>query len=362
MRFIQLAMVFSVAISITSSCGKKQESTFPKEESITNAVYASGVIKSRNQYEAYSKVNGVIESILVKEGDVVKKGQSIIRLSNTAQTLNYENAKANATFNSMQTNKEKIQQATTELELAKAKLDNDASLFERQKKLWAQEIGTKNDLDQRELNFKNAQTLFNASKLKLDDLKKQLEFQNTTSSKNLSISASTLSDFEVKSQVDGKVYNINKKVGEMASTQTPIATIGASNDFYIEMHVDEFDITKIKLGQKVLLSLDSYKGKSFEAEITKVFPIMDEKTKTFKVEASFKVLPENLFPNLSAEANIVIETKNKALTIPSSYITENTFVLLKNKEKRKIEIGLKDYEKTEVLSGLSIKDEIVKPQ
>jgi multidrug efflux pump subunit AcrA (membrane-fusion protein) len=151
-------------------------------------------------------------------------------------------------------------------------------------------------------------------------------------------------------------------VGEMASTQTPIATIGASNDFYIEMHVDEFDITKIKIGQKVLLSLDSYKGKSFEAEITKVYPIMDEKTKTFKVEASFKVVPENLFPNLSAEANIVIETKNNALTIPSNYITENTFVLLKNKEKRKIEIGLKDYEKTEVLSGLSIKDEIVKPQ
>jgi hypothetical protein len=58
----------------------------------------------------------------------------------------------------------------------------------------------------------------------------------------------------------------------------------------------------------------------------------------------------------------VIETKNNALTIPSNYITENTFVLLKNKEKRKIEIGLKDYEKTEVLSGLSIKDEIVKPQ
>lgn len=361
MRQSILATVLLMAIFSFSSCGNKIESLFPKEESITSAVYASGVIKSRNQYDAFSKVNGVITSILVKEGDIVKKGQTILQLNNTAPSLSYENAKANAAFNSIQTNKEKIQQAQTELELAKAKLDNDASLLDRQKKLWAQEIGSKNELDVRELNYKNALTLYNAGKLKLDDLQKQLAFQNTTSSKNLSISATTLSDFEVKSQVDGKIYSINKKVGEMATTLSAVATIGASNDFYVEMHVDEFDITKIKIGQKVLLSLDSYKGKAFEAEITKVFPIMDEKTKTFKAEASFKSIPENLYPNLSAEANIVIETKNKALTIPSNYIFQDQFVLLKNKEKRKIVVGLKDYEKTEVLQGLSAKDEIIKP-
>ena len=137
MRYTQLVIICLITIFISSSCGGKQETTFPKEESITNAVYASGVIKSRNQYEAYTKVNGVIESILVKEGDDVKRGQTIIRLSNTAPSLNYENAKANAAFNSIQTNKEKIQQATTELELAKAKLaisnigviGLDASLF-----------------------------------------------------------------------------------------------------------------------------------------------------------------------------------------------------------------------------------------
>ena len=70
MRLTHLAMICSIAIFISSSCGKKQESTFPKEESITNAVYASGVIKSRNQYEAYTKVNGVIESITFRQYEI----------------------------------------------------------------------------------------------------------------------------------------------------------------------------------------------------------------------------------------------------------------------------------------------------
>ena len=160
-------------------CGKKQEKQYPQREDITQSVYASGTIKSKSQYEVYSKVSGIIESILVKEGDVVAKGQTIIQLANTAQSLNYENAKQNALFNSTQSNKEKIEQAKTELELAKSKMDNEASLLARQEKLWEQEIGTKNELDQRALSFKNASTIYKAAKLKLDDIEKQINFQNS---------------------------------------------------------------------------------------------------------------------------------------------------------------------------------------
>jgi multidrug efflux pump subunit AcrA (membrane-fusion protein) len=118
-----------------SGCGKKVEKQYPQREDITQSVYASGTIKSKGQYEVYSKVAGIIEAILVKEGDLVKKGQTIIHLANTAQSLNYENAKQNAQFNSTITNKEKIEQAKTELELAKSKMDNEASLLSRQEKL-----------------------------------------------------------------------------------------------------------------------------------------------------------------------------------------------------------------------------------
>lgn len=343
-------------------CGKKVEKLFPQREDITQSVYASGTIKSRGQYEVFSKVPGIIEAILVKEGEEVKKGQEIIRLSNTVQSLNYENAKQNAQFNSVLTNKEKIEQAKMEMELAKSKMENESSLLARQEKLWEQEIGTKNELDQRKLNFKNATTLYNAAKLKLDELEKQINFQNSQTSRSAAINAVNMNDYIIRSQIVGKVYTINKQLGELANTQAPIAIIGAANNFYVELQIDEFDITKIVKGQKVLVSMDSHKGESYEAVIEKIYPIMNERTRTFKAEASFIKNPEHIYPNLSAEANIIIQIKNKVLTIPRSYLIEDSYVLLSNMEKRKIIVGLKDYDKVEVLKGLSEKEEIAKPE
>jgi multidrug efflux pump subunit AcrA (membrane-fusion protein) len=345
-----------------SGCGKKVEKQYPQREDITQSVYASGTIKSKGQYEVYSKVAGIIEAILVKEGDLVKKGQTIIHLANTAQSLNYENAKQNAQFNSTITNKEKIEQTKTELELAKSKMDNEASLLSRQEKLWSQEIGTKNELDQRALNFKNASTLYKAAKLKLDDIERQIHFQNSQTNRSALISAVNMNDFIIKSQVDGKIYTINKQVGELANTQSPIAIIGDAEKFYVELQIDEFDINSVVMGQKVLVSMDSHKGETYEAVLEKIYPIMNERTRTFKADALFVKRPENIYPNLSAEANIVIQVKNKALTIPRSFLIDDTYVLLANKEKRKIAVGLKDYDKVEVLSGISEKDELAKPE
>jgi len=343
------------------ACNNQSTTIHPAMEAITQSVYASGIVKSKAQYDVYAKTAGIVEVVLVKEGDIVRAGQALIKLSNTASTLNYENAKLTASYNSTKSNLEKLEQAKTELALAKSKLDNEASLLERQKQLWAQEIGTKNEIDQRELNYKNATTAYQASKLKLDDLQKQLDFQTKIAAKTASISEVNMNDYIIKSQIAGKVYNINKLKGEMATTQTPIAVIGAADQFYVELQVDEYDISQIKLGQKVLISMDSYKGLVFEAVLDKIYPLMNERTRTFKAEASFTKKPENIFPNLSAEANIIIQVKEKAITIPRSYLIDDSFVLLANKEKRKILVGAKDYEKAEVLTGLSTKDELIKP-
>lgn len=360
--FMNKVFITCLTYFLITSCGKKVEKLFPQREDITQSVYASGTIKSRGQYEVFSKVPGIIEAILVKEGEEVKKGQEIIRLSNTAQSLSYENAKQNAQFNSVLTNKEKIEQAKMEMELAKSKMENESSLLARQEKLWEQEIGTKNELDQRKLNFKNATTLYNAAKLKLDDLEKQINFQNSQTSRSAAINAVNMNDYIIRSQIVGKVYTINKQLGELANTQTPIAIIGDANNFYVELQIDEFDITKIVKGQKVLVSMDSHKGESYEAVIEKIYPIMNERTRTFKAEASFIKNPEHIYPNLSAEANIIIQIKNKVLTIPRSYLIEDSYVLLSNMEKRKIIVGLKDYDKVEVLKGLSEKEELAKPE
>jgi multidrug efflux pump subunit AcrA (membrane-fusion protein) len=127
------------------------------------------------------------------------------------------------------------------------------------------------------------------------------------------------------------------------------------------MQVDEFDIFKLKLGQELLVTMDSYKGQVFNARLTKILPIMNEKSKTFTVEAEFVSIPFKLFPNISFEANIVINTKKNVILIPREYLIHDSIVVLSKGDSLVIKTGLKDYKKVEVLSGIDLNTEILKP-
>ena len=120
-------------------------------------------------------------------------------------------------------------------------------------------------------------------------------------------------------------------------------------------------MVKVVLGQKIVVTLDSYKNQVFEAILDKIYPIMDERSRTFKIEAHFTTVPPKLYPNLTVESNIIIQTKKNVLTIPKSYLVDNQYVIMENKEKRKVTVGMNDYNFVEILSGLSVTESIVKP-
>jgi HlyD family secretion protein len=105
--------------------------------------------------------------------------------------------------------------------------------------------------------------------------------------------------------------------------------------------------------------MDSYKGQVFEAKVSKINPLMNERSKTFKVEAMFTKPPKRVFPNTSFEANIVLESKKKVLTIPRNYLLKGDSVVLANGKKVKVTVGLRDFEFVEILSGLKPEDEIM---
>lgn len=343
-----------------TSCKTTEEKIFPQKEDITLSVYASGLVKSKTQYQVFSTVNGILKEILVEEGGLVKKGQVIARISDLSQKINVENARAQEDYNSIFSNTEKLDQAKKEVELARIKLENEKSLLKRQKELWADGIGSKNDLDNRILSVENAQTNFNASQLHLNDLEKQLTFLYNQSKRNTQISSATMNDYTIKSEVVGRLYNFTKNVGEMVNTVNPIATIGDSNSFIVELEIDEFDISKIALGQTVIMSMDSHKGEVYEAEVSKIEPLMKEKSRSFTIEANFIKQPSQLYPNLSIEGNIIIQIKKNTITIPRNYLIDNSYVLI-GKNKVKVATGLMDYDKVEILKGISISDEISKP-
>lgn len=343
------------------SCGSRQEKIKPTAQKITESVYASGIIKSDNQYQVFSTVNGVIATVMVKEGDVVKKGDGIIKLINTGAQLNSANAALSANYAANYNNAEKLTELQIATNLSKAKMNEDAFLQQRQQNLWNENIGTKNELEQRQLTYKTSVTAYQSAKLRYAQLQKQISFQAKQSQNNLQIASTIKNDYTIKSGTDGKVYSIILKQGEMVNTMNPVAIIGDANNFMMELQVDEFDITRVKTGQKIILSMDSYKGQVFEATVTKINPIMNDRSKSFTVEAVFIKQPKTLYPNLTCEANIIIHKKEKALTIPRNYLLAGDSVWIEKDKKRKVTVGLKDYQKVEILSGLTIDDFIYKP-
>ncbi len=349
------------AVLFFPSCQKQPEKTQPTMERITESVYASGIIKSKNQYQVFSTVGGLIQKILVKEGDVVKKGDALFVVQNETSRLNAENAKLAADFADFNTTGDRLRELKGTIETARSKLLNDSLLLVRQRGLWAQQIGSKVELEQRELAYISSVNSYEAAVLRYRDLQKQLKFAAAQSQKLLSISKTVAQDYTVRSQTDGRVYSITKEVGEIVNTQTPVAIIGDADQFVAELQIDESDIVRIRPQQRVLLTLDSYKGQVFEATVSKIDPIMNERSRTFTVEADFTQKPPTLYPNLTAEANVVIQTKEQVITIPRAYLLDDSLVVLENKERRKVEIGLKDYLKVEILSGLSANEVILKP-
>lgn len=360
MKIVRLLTLLSFVFIV--SCKHKEEKIHPIRENITESVYASGIVKSENQYQVFSLANGIVKDVLKKEGDSISQGEALLSLSNDAAQLNIEQAKITADYSTLASNAPKLNELQVQINLAKANLDNQESLMQKQSNLWSQGIGTKNDLDQRELAYKNAKANYNAANIRYSDLKKQLNQQADISNKNLQISKNINSEFIIRSKINGKVYKVLKEVGEMVNMQTPVALIGDADSFLLTLQVDEYDISKVKLGQKVLVTMDSYKGNVYEAQVSKIYPIMDERSRSFQLEAIFIKRPPELYPNLTCEANIIIEVKNSVITIPRNYLLDDNSVMLSNKEKRKVVTGLKDYQKVEIISGLSTDDYIIIPE
>ncbi len=357
----RFSTILLVAFGLVA-CSKKNPSIKASYQPITESVYASGSIIALNQYQVYSTVNGIFDEQFVVEGDTITAGMPMFRLFNESSKLNKENAELAAQFSDYNNNKSKINELLLAVELAAKKLQQDSLLYKRQLSLWQQNIGTKLQLEQTELNFENSKTAYESAILRLNDTKRQLSFSSNQSKKNLQISSRFADDYLIKSDINGKVYNILKKKGELITPQTPIALVGDANRFIIQLQIDEYDIVKVQNGQKVFITLDSYKGSVFEATVTRINPIMNERTKTFLVEATFVKQPPILYPNLTVEANIVIKVKEKVLTIPRQYLINDSFVMNAKGDKIQVTTGLKDYKKVEILSGITENDEITLPK
>lgn len=353
-------LVLYVAVSALA-CKSKEISYTVVPQHITESVYASGTIKAMGQYEVYSVNTGIIQKIHVEEGDVVKKGQLLFTLQDATPRLQEENARLAAVFAEGNRKGEKLNEINNNILLAQIKLSNDSTLYARQKELWSQGIGSKNELDQRSLAYESAITNLAALRSRYRDAKKELDYLSTQSKQQLSISRQIRKDYAVLSKIDGKVYKINADAGELAMPSKILALIGDDKTFEIDLQIDEKDIVKLQKGQKTAIRMDAYGDQVFEATLEKIYPIMDERSRSFTAIANFTKAPDQLYPFLTVEANILYKEKSNALVIPRNYLINDSMVNIGNERLKKISTGIRDYQMVEVTAGLKAGDLIYKP-
>ena len=350
MKLIRLLIVLIVFLS----CSDSQNRILPEERTIIESVYSSVLVQPDSLYQAYAIVSGILDKNLIEEGDLVYPDQPIIQIINNTPKLNAQNAKfaLDLAQENYSGSADILGSIEDEIKAAKLKCKNDSINYFRQKNLWEQDIGTKVDYDVKKLNYELSTNNLQLLQSRYYRTKNELITAVRQAQNNYQTALLASEDFTVNSRINGMVYALYKEPGEIVNTNEPIAAIGSASQFVIEMLVDEVDIVKVVLDQDILITLDAYPNEVFKGKVSKIYPKKDERNQTFKVEAVFDIGPDVLYPGLSGEANIIISKKEKALTIPKSYLINSNKVQT-DKGLVIITTGLKNMDYVEVLEGIT---------
>jgi HlyD family secretion protein len=131
--------------------------------------------------------------------------------------------------------------------------------------------------------------------------------------------------------------------------------------------IDEADVARLRTGLPVRITLDAFRGQSFQGKLTYLSSFVEtrqEQNRTLRVEAEFDEaqLPPNLLPGLSADVEIILDARGRVLRIPTYALLEDNRVLLVEGGRlveRKVAVGLHNWSYTEITSGLSAGEAVV---
>ncbi|MEO5601280.1 MAG: efflux RND transporter periplasmic adaptor subunit [Cyclobacteriaceae bacterium] len=230
-------------------------------------VQTQGHVESENNILVSAKSMGVITRVNVSEGQQVSKGQVLAQIDNSLIERSIEGMES-------------------QLELA-------SSVYDRQKNLWDQKIGT-------EVQFLQAKTNKESLEKQIASLREQNDMAR------------------IKSPISGSVDNIFVKVGENIAPGMPAVRVVNASDLKIQARVSEAYITSIKKGDKVLVNISELK-KEVPARVTFVGRTIDLLSRTFNVEVALPSHPD-LRPNMTATVRIIFDSNPSALVIPINVI------------------------------------------
>ncbi|AHM62888.1 efflux transporter, RND family, MFP subunit [Flammeovirgaceae bacterium 311] len=347
-----------------TACNDNAETIPVAQQEIIEAVYASGYLVPDEEYQLFAQTEGVVAQKLVEEGAEVKAGDPIYILGSTQQDARYTDTQERyrqAQLN-LGENSPVLQELRAGVQAARTKLAYDSVNYHRYKNLIEAGATSPAEFDRMRLAYENSQSEYWAQQSRLQRTTNQLQQELTTARSQLNIASDESGRYIVRSDRDGKVYYTAKRVGELVKRNELLATLGRSNQYHLELQIDELDIRKIALGQEVLTELDAFPGKLFRARVSKIYPQVSAREQAVRVEATFTDSLPGGFSGLSAEGNIIIARKQNALVIPKEALVGDDSVWITKEgkaQKVRIQKGIETMDRVEVLAGLDAQTQLL---
>lgn len=366
--FIVSIIYFSTgdsSASITSSKLARVE-----RGNIARSVVAIGKIEPIRKVEIKSKASGIIKTLNVEVGSLVKEGDILTELDKDNLRARVREAQAALLGEQANLQAAKAQYEKNEIEARGPDLPFLEKKFTRSQELFKANLISRDALDEAENNLNIASNKQQAALANLAVMKAQIaqaEARVEQAKAVLERAQEELQNSTIRSPIDGMVLTRDVEIGgavssilQLGSAATLVMTLGDISEVYVQGRVDESDIGKVAVGQPARIVVESFRDKKFAGEVTKIAPIGIEENNvtTFEVHVSVQNYNGELLANMSANAEIILEEHQDVLLIPEGAITydkdRNSFIELfdptseSGKKKIAIAVGISDGLRTEV--------------
>lgn len=296
--------------------------TFAAKDTVFNHyVELQATVQTKENLMLSSEFGGILQQLLVKEGQKVTKGQTLAKVDDGGLSS-------------------QLAQMETQAALAK-------TTFERQENLWNQKIGS-------EIQYLQAKTNYNAQLKAVAQMKSQL--------------AKTV----IKAPFSGTIDEIASERGSVVGPGTPILRIVSLGNMYLEAEVPEKKIGTIKKGSDVIVDFPVL-GETFNSKVTQAGNYINPANRSFMIQIAVPNKSGNIKPNLSSKIQLKDYSNPKAITVPTSIISENAdgeqfLYVAQNPDKNGnaiakrviVKVGLSQGELVEIVDGIKDGDLIIK--
>jgi HlyD family secretion protein len=281
-------------------------------QDIVSKVTANGKIQAENRVELSALVQGQIVNLRVKEGDRVKKGDFLLQIDRNRAAADEAGSAA------------ALRASEKDKDSAKTTMDQAQLDFDRARSNYKSQIASEADFQKAQSTLDGARSAYEAAQHRVDQTRA-----------GLTANRDTLSKTTVLSPIDGIVTTLRVKAGEvtvigtMNNAGTQLMTISDMAIVQAVLMVDETDTPAVQLGQKALLTIDAYPGRTFEGVVTEVgnSPILKDDTDlagltttsdaiNFKVRVNLVQPPPGIRPGFSVTADIITGIKSKVAAVP----------------------------------------------